>query len=202
MFEQYIQEVILLMVYAGVAAVCMIACFYLLFRRGNAFAPDVTPPVHLRRWTAAFFASLAIGHLWYLPTCFLSSSDDVNLCNLIGGLLDSMVTLPLAIVILFCMLQDRKRPLWPIALMVAPPIAGMIWGVFCRSEALMPILRLYLLLLTIGLVIYMVCAIRTYGHWLRDNYADLEHKEVWQSFVVLALILLITVFYVAGLLRK
>ena len=29
----------------------------------------------------------------------------------------------------------------------------------------------------------MVCAIRTYGHWLRDNYADLEHKEVWQSFV-------------------
>ena len=31
----------------------------------------------------------------------------------------------------------------------------------------------------------MVRALRQYGRWLRDNYADLEHKEVWQSFVVL-----------------
>ena len=41
----------------------------------------------------------------------------------------------------------------------------------------------------------MVRATRQYGRWLRDNYADLEHKEVWQSFVVLAFILLLIVFY-------
>ena len=36
----------------------------------------------------------------------------------------------------------------------------------------------------------MVRATKQYGRWLRDNYADLEHKEVWQSIVVLAVILL------------
>ena len=36
----------------------------------------------------------------------------------------------------------------------------------------------------------MVREVRRYGRWLRENYADLEHKEVWQSFVVLSVILL------------
>ena len=36
----------------------------------------------------------------------------------------------------------------------------------------------------------MVRALRQYGRWLRDNYADLEHKEIWRSFIVLAIILL------------
>ena len=42
----------------------------------------------------------------------------------------------------------------------------------------------------------MVRALQQYGRWLRDNYADLEHKEVWQSFVVLAVILLVFAIYV------
>ena len=41
----------------------------------------------------------------------------------------------------------------------------------------------------------MARALRQYGSWLRDNYADLEHKEVWQSFMVLVIILLLLVFY-------
>ena len=41
----------------------------------------------------------------------------------------------------------------------------------------------------------MVRAMRQYGRWLRDNYADLEHKEVWQSFVVLSVILLAFAVY-------
>ena len=50
--------------------------------------------------------------------------------------------------------------------------------------------------MSICLIIYMVRALRQYGRWLRDNYADLEHKEVWQSFVVLAVILLVFAIYV------
>ena len=45
----------------------------------------------------------------------------------------------------------------------------------------------------------MVRALRQYGRWLRDNYADLEHKEVWQSFVVLTVILLIFGIYALGI---
>ena len=44
----------------------------------------------------------------------------------------------------------------------------------------------------------MVREVRRYGRWLRDNYADLEHKEVWQSFLVLATILLVFGIYVSG----
>ena len=194
MYDQ-IREEIFLMFYASVAMLCLNACCYLLFRRSNGIAPDVTPPVRLRRWTAAFFATIALCHLWYLPTYFLTSPDDMMLGSLIAGLLDSMTVIPLAIVILFTMLQDRRRPLWPIALMVAPLIAGNVWGIAARSYALLPVLYAYFMLMWLGLIIYMVRATRQYGRWLRDNYADLEHKEVWQSFVVLAVILLVYAVY-------
>ena len=190
-----IREEIFLMFYASVAMLCLNACCYLLFRRSNGIAPDITPPVRLRRWTAAFFATIALCHLWYLPTYFLTSPDGMMLGSLIAGLLDSMTVIPLAIVILLVMLQDRRRPLWPVALMVAPLIAGNVWGIAACSYALLPVLFVYFLLMWLGLIIYMVREVRRYGRWLRDNYADLEHKEVWQSFVVLAIILLVYAIY-------
>ena len=126
---------------------------------------------------------------------FLTSSEDIKLCDLIGGLLDSMTVLPLTIVVLLTMLQDRRRPLWPACVMFAPLIAGNAWCVATLSYDLLPLLYVYFLLMCIGLIIYMVRALRQYGRWLRDNYADLEHKEVWQSFVVLAIVLLVFVVY-------
>jgi AraC-like DNA-binding protein len=114
---------------------------------------------------------------------------------LIAGLLDFMTVIPLAIVILHAMLQDHRRPLWPVAVMVAPLIVGLAWCVATRSDALLPALFVYFLLMLLGLLVYIVRAIRQYGSWLRDNYADLEHKEVWQSFVVLAIILLAYAIY-------
>ena len=195
MYDQVWEGTLFLMFYASVTMLALIACCYLLFRRGNAIAPDITPPVRLRRWTAGFFAAIALCHLWYLPTYYLTSSDDIMLSSLIAGLLDSMTVIPLAIVILFVMLQDRRRPLWPVAVMVAPLIAGSGWCVATRSDSLVPVLYAYFLLMWLGLMIYMLREIRQYGRWLRDNYADLEHKEVWQSFVVLAIILLVYIIY-------
>jgi AraC-like DNA-binding protein len=191
MYEQEFQgDVIYMMLYAVVAALNLVACCYLLFRRGNAFVPDITSPVCLRRWTAAFFAAMTLSHLWYMPSIYLTSSEDKLLCYSIGALLDYMTTFPLAIVILFTMLQDRRRPLWLAWVMIIPLVIIMALYIANHSEALLPILNAYLLLLAIGLIIYMVREVRRYGRWLRDNYADLEHKEIWQSFVVLAVILL------------
>ena len=34
----------------------------------------------------------------------------------------------------------------------------------------------------------MAYFVRQYGLWLRNNYADLERKEMWQSMVVLVVI--------------
>ena len=198
MFGQISLDVILLFMLYGVgAAVAAGACLYLVLRRANAFAPEVTPPVRLRRWTAAFFAVLAIGHLWYLPAAVLTD-EDITVFMLVGGLLDCVTVIPLVTVLLLCMLQDRQRPLWPVGVMTAPLVVLMVAGIVNRSEAYMPVAYGYLLLVAVGVVVYMVRAVRQYGRWLRDNYADLEHKEVWQTFVVLAVIVLMLGYYVVG----
>ena len=195
MYDQIRGDVLFIILYAGVTFMAMMASCYLLFRRANAIAPDVTSPVRLRRWTGVFFASIALNHVWYMPILFLSSNEDILMTDLIGGLLDSMTVVPLAIVVLFAMLQDRRRPLWPIGVMVAPLVVGNTLDLTTLSYAFLPMLNTYALLLGIGLTIYMVRALRQYGRWLRDNYADLEHKELWQSFMVFAITLLVFGFY-------
>ena len=193
--DKQILEYIYYVFYGGVTALSLTACCYMLFSRGNAFAIDITPPARLRRWAANFFAALALCHLWYMPMYFLSSSDDVMLGYLIAGLLDSLTIIPLTIVVLITMLQDRKRPLWPVWVMMAPLVLGLAWCIVSRSDDLLPVLYAYFLLMWVGLIIYMIRAIRRYRCWLRDNYADLEHKEVWQASVMLTIILLAYAFY-------
>ena len=195
MYDQIREDTLFFMFYAAAAMLALNACCYLLFRRANAIAPDVKSPVRLRRWTAALFAAIALCHLWYLPTYFLSSNDDKLLGSLITGLLDNMTVFPLTIIVLLTMLQDRKRPLWPVAVMMAPIVVGLTWCVASRSDALISVLCVYFLLMSLGFIIYMVRATIQYGRWLRDNYADLEHKEIWLSFVVLAIMLLAYAIY-------
>ena len=195
MYDQIREDHIYIILYAMVTALAMMASCYLLLRRGNAIAPNVTSSVRLRRWTGVFFASVALNHVWYMPIFFLSSNEDIVMTDLIGGLLDFLTVFPLAIIVLFVMLQDRRRPLWPVAVMMAPLVAAGAWSVAARSYAFQSIVYAYFLLMCIGLVVYFVRALRQYGRWLRDNYADLEHKEVWQSFVVLAIMLLMFGIY-------
>ncbi len=143
MYNQIREDTLFLMFYASVAMLALIACCYLLFRRANAIAPDVTPPVRLRRWTAAFFATIA----------------------------------------------------WPVCVIMAPLVVGLAWYIVSRSDDFLLVLFVYFLLMWLGVIIYMARAIRQYGRWLRDNYADLEYKEVWQGFVVLAIYLLVYAIY-------
>ena len=188
----------LFMLFGEGAATAVIACIYLLLRRGNAFAPEVTTSSRLRRWTIAFFAAVALGHVWYMPILYLTAEEDILLANMVGVLLDFLTIFPLAIIILFSMLQDRQRPLWPAFVMVAPLVAGTVYAIVVRSDDILSALKVYLLLLGIGLIIYMVREVRHYGRWLRDNYADLEHKEVRQSFMALTIILLVFFVYASG----
>ena len=191
MFEQLIREDDLYMILYGASAMLSsVSCCYLLFRRANAIAPDITSPVRLRRWTAAFFASMALSHLWYMPEFYLTSAEDILLCNLVGATLDFMTLVPFGIIVLLSMLQDRRRPLWPVCVAVAPLVViTTVCAAIC-SIALLPALYVYYLFLGIGLLLYMVHEVRQYSRWLLDNYADLQHKEVWQSFIVFAFILL------------
>ena len=192
---QRVQQNLFLVFYGGVTVWNVIACCYLMFRKGNAIAPNITPPVRLRRWTAAFFAAMALSHVWYMPMYILTPGDDAYLSYLVGGMLDVMVVLPLAIVVLLVMLQDRPRPLWPASVMVAPLGVAGAWCVATRSVTVLPFVYAYFLLMCIGIMIFMVRETRRYGCWLHDNYADLEHKEVWLSHTLLILFLLMLAIY-------
>ena len=171
MYDQIRQDTPFIMLYAVVTTTAMLASCYLLFRRANAIAPNITPPARLRRWTAAFFAVLVLNHVVYMPIFFLSSSEDIMMIDLIGGLLDCMTLFPVAIIVLLAMLQDRRRPLWSVAVMITPIVVVGAFNVATRSYALQPMAYVYSLLMCMGLIVYMVRALKQYGRWLRDNFA-------------------------------
>ena len=169
MYDQIPENTIYMMLYSAVAMLSLIACCYLLLRQGNAIAIDVTPPVRLRQWTAALFASMTLSHVWYLPIFFSTSAEDILLGNIVGAVLDFLTLIPLAIAVLFVMLQDRRRPLWPVFVLMVPIIIGLVVCGINSSIALLPIISAYYLLLGIGITIYMVRALKQYGRWLRES---------------------------------
>ena len=82
-----------------------------------------------------------------------------------------------AIIVLLVMLQDRRRPLWPAFLVMTPLVAGSVWCVANRSNASLSAFYAYLLVLCVGIVIYMVRALRQYGRWLRVNHFMTLYRE-------------------------
>jgi len=185
------QDIFFLLLYGGVMAVEMLSALYLLLRDGNAFVSGLESPVKLRRWTAAFLASLALGHLYWMYPVFHPSTA----MYLAASLLDILLIIITVSGIMLSMLQDRKRHLWPVLLALVPAIVWAVLGIVRGDIGVLTPIHLYIVILIVLLSAYMVFAIHKYGRWLRDNYADLEHKEFWQSILVLAVFLLSLLFY-------
>ena len=177
-------SVLYLLLHGAGTAVCVVLCLYLLLCRGKAIAPDITPPARLRRWAAALFGIMALVHVWWI--LFYTYSDDTN--SVIYGLLvalDCLALPPVFVGTLLNMLQDRHRPLWPIVVVMTPCAVLAVLQVALPDIDLTTPNMIYGLVLAVAFIIYMVVAVRQYGRWLRDNYADLEHKEVWLSLTLL-----------------
>ena len=194
--QQLYNDLVYVMFYGGITFLALVAGVYMLFRRGNAIAPEITPPLRLRRWTAAFFALVVLGHVWWaLLTCFHVISDPW-IAIIVGAGLDCLTLVPVLMVTLLAMLQDRRRPLWPVVVAQVPVAVILVACIVYRDYVFVSYLRVYILLLGIVFMITITQAVRQYGRWLRDNYADLEHKEVWQSFVAIFVCWLILCFYI------
>ena len=187
-------SILYLLLHGAGTAVSIVLCLYLLLCRGKAIAPDITPPARLRRWAATLFGVMALAHVWWM--LFYMFSDDN--CSVVYGLLvaiDCMVLPPVFVGTLLTMLQDRRRPLWPIFVVVTPCAVMAVLQTALPSVDLTTPNKIYGLVIVVAFIIYMVVAVRQYGRWLRDNYADLEHKEVWISLTLLiGLMILITSF--------
>ena len=186
--------ILYLLLHGAGTAVATMLCLYLLLCRGKAIAPHITPPARLRRWAAALFGIMALVHVWWM--LFYTFSNDTS--SVIYGLLvamDCMALPPVFVGTLLNMLQDRRRPLWPIFVVMTPCAVIAVLQTALPSIDLTCPNKLYGLVLIVTFIIYMVVAVRQYGRWLRDNYADLEHKEVWLSLTLLiGLMLLLMCF--------
>ena len=186
---QGLQNMLFILLYSAVMALAAAAAAYLLLRRQNAVSRQVQSPFVLRRWTAAFLAAMALSHVWWLLLGNLWLTDDRQVRNAVAIGLDSVTLVPTMMMVLLHMLQDRRRPLWPVVLLQVPVVAAVAVAVARLGNDFELFVRYYLLALAVAFIIYMVFQVRRYGFWLRDNFADLEQKEVWQSLVTLAVIL-------------
>lgn len=170
-------DVFFVTLYGGVTMLDAVAAIYLLRRRANAIAPEVTSPVRLRLWVAAFLLFCALSHaMWLLYVCHPSLTGYVTVCGL-----DILLFIPSIAGILLAMLQDRHRPVWPVVVSLAPAVVMAALCIIRNDDALFVPLSVYVVSLYALFMLYIFHAVRRYGRWLRDNYADLEHKDIWQS---------------------
>jgi AraC-like DNA-binding protein len=195
------QSILYFILYGGAATLCVVLCLYLLLSRVNVISPGTMPPVRLRRWAAAFYAAGALGHAWWILLYLyfrdnqLVYGTDYSPSHVMGEVLDCVSLLITLAGTLLAMLQDRRRPVWPVAVASIPiAVLGVLQMAFPTRQFLVPAL-VYSLVAYVAFTVYMVFAVRQYGRWLLDNYADLEHKEVWLSHTLLLLLLLLVVVY-------
>ncbi len=187
-------SILYLLLHGAGTAVSLVLFLYLLLCRGKAIAPDITTPARLRRWAAALFAIMAMAHVWWI--LFYIYSGDTS--SVIYGLLvalDCIALPPVFVGTLLTMLQDRSRPLWPIFVVMTPCAVISVLQIALPSIDLTTPNKIYGLVLAVAFIMYMVVAVRQYGQWLRDNYADMEHKEVWLSLTLLICFMLLLMSY-------
>ncbi|MBO4842191.1 MAG: helix-turn-helix transcriptional regulator [Bacteroidales bacterium] len=189
--QAILKDVFFVTFYGGVTMLNLVLALYLLRRRGNAIVPEVTSPVRLRRWAGAFLMACALSHVfWLLYACHPSQTAYLIVCGL-----DLLLFLPTIAGVLLSMLQDRHRPVWPVLVALVPAVVLSVLCIIRGGDELFVPLSIYVYVLYALFLLYMFFAVRRYGRWLRDNYSDLEHKEIWQSFLILAVFLLFFIMY-------
>ena len=189
--QDILQDIVFVLLYGGVIGLSVAAALYLLLRRRNAIAQEVKSPVRLRRWAAAFLVATALSHVFWVFYAFHPTlTVYVIVCDL-----DMLMLFPTIAGILLSMLQDKHRPVWPAMVALIPAFVLSAFCLIRGDDALYLPLSIYAIALYASILLYMVFAVRGYGRWLRDNYADLENKEVWSSVIILALFLLFFVMY-------
>ena len=192
--QQILDNLFFIILFGGTAMAALIGCIYLLLRKGNAFAADVTSPVRLRRWTAAFFAVSILEHIWWF-LFYLYSNDIHSMFYVVVCTLDCVTMMPTIAGTLLAMLQDRKRQSWPFIIAAIPYAVLLTLNNLYPDSHFLTLTLAYILLVFLFFTLYLVFAVRQYGRWLRDNYADLEHKEVWQCYMLIIVFSLFIIFY-------
>ena len=195
-----LQDVYFIMLYGMAGFFALLACLYLLLRRGNAFVgEEIKSSRRLRRWTAALLAAMAASHVWWYVIGVYWLADDWLVRTILVIMLDQATLVPLVMGVLLALLQDRRRPLWPWLLAQVPVVVDGVAGIAQRDMFYgFEVPHYWQLGVIVAFVVYYIFALRQYRRWLLDNYADLDHKEVWQSLVFAMVLFAVYVIYTSN----
>ena len=170
--------------YGATAMLTLMAAVYLWLRRSNALDPTVNAPREVRRWASAFLFTATASHVWWFVLGVYWLEDDRLVRNITLLALDHVTLVPLVMVLLLRMLQDCRRRLWPWFLLQLPTVAIAVTGIVARDGRAADWMNAWQ---SVAIATFIVCyfrALTDYNRWLQQNYADLEHKDVWQSMLV------------------
>ncbi len=180
--------------YGGTIMLAFLASLYLLLRRINAFSTEITPSLRLRRWTAGLLASIASSHIWWLLFYFAPANDIFPQSRMLCFTLDILFIQPPLLCTMLVMLQDRRRSLWNVVFFEVLSLIDLVLKFYTGSRFSVACL-FSSALFAFCILFFFVRALRQYDRWLLDNYADLEHKEVRNTFYVMAAFLITTFIY-------
>ena len=160
------------------------AALYLWLRRTNAFMPEMETPGEVRRRTAAFLFAATASHVWWLVVGNYWLTEERLVRDIALMALDHLTLVPLAMAVLLRMLQDRRRRLWPWIVAQVPIVGIAVAGIAMGDARSVLWMNGWQTVVIAAFVVRYFLAQREYNRWLLDNYADLEHKDIWRSLLV------------------
>lgn len=187
-FYQYLIHFVVMM------TILVAMAIYLLVSKRNAFGRELVTDQRLRRKAGWAILIYVLTYLLNIPLV-LWFADDPQLQQMASVTIDMVLYLPTMLRFMLETLQDRRRwdnRLWWFCVIAVLPLMG--WLLTRQTWWTWAMYALYLTELATCIVWYIRATI-TYHRFLADNYADLEHKELTWSWIILCFMALSLVNY-------
>lgn len=175
--------------FAVMMTVLTMMAVYLLVSKRNAFGSEVVADQRLRRKAGWMILVYVLVYLANIPL-LVCLTDNPQLMELVSMTLDMALCLPVLFRFMLDLLQDRRRwdnRLWWLSVVAVIPLVGwllthqalwswVVYGLFLAEQ--------------VAFVAWFVAGMMVYHRFLADNYADLEHKELVWSWVIVSIMVL------------
>jgi len=171
--------------FAVMLTILITMAVYLLTSRRNAFGSEIVTDQRLRRKAGRLIFIYVLIYLANIPMV-LWLADDLQLLQMITVTVDMTIWCPVVLHFLLELLQDRRHwdnRLLLISVLAVMPLTG--WLLTGYTWWKWAVYGMYIAEVAFFIGWYIRAAI-AYRRFLADNYADLEHKEVTWSWIILS----------------
>ena len=178
-FYQYLIHFVVMM------TILITMALYLLTSSRNAFGSKLVTDQCLRRKADRLIFIYVLIYLANIPMV-LWLADDLKLLQMASVTVDMTIWCPVVMLFLLELLQDRRHwdnRLLLISVLAVMPLTG--WLLTGHAWWKWAVYGMYLAEVAFFIGWYIRAAI-VYRRFLADNYADLEHKEVTWSWIILS----------------